>query len=68
MIVSRALPLTYGLEALHSVILTDQTNWQLILTNSMILLISSIVIGVFAIFLTSKSIANSKKHNKVDWY
>ncbi|MCE7739879.1 MAG: ABC transporter permease [Candidatus Heimdallarchaeota archaeon] len=68
MIVSRALPLTYGLEALHSVVLTDQTNWQLILTNSMILLISSIVIGVFAIFLASKSIAHSKKHNKVDWY
>ena len=68
MIISRTLPLTYGLEALHSIVLSDHNNWQLIVTNSMILLISSVFFGIVAIFLASKSITHSKKHNKVDWY
>jgi ABC-type polysaccharide/polyol phosphate export permease len=68
LIISRALPLTYGLEALHSVVLTDNHNWQLILMNGTILFTSSLIFGVVAIFFATRAIKHSKKHNKVDWY
>ena len=68
LVLSRALPLTYGLETLHSIVLTDHYNWQLIATNCSILVIASLIIGTIAMFLASKSIKHSKKHNKVDWY
>ncbi len=65
---SRALPLTYGLEALQSIVLSDTLDWRLILTNSTILFGITTIIGIAAYFLVSLSIQNSKKNNKVDWY
>ncbi|MHA1199706.1 MAG: hypothetical protein ACTSQF_10300, partial [Candidatus Heimdallarchaeaceae archaeon] len=65
---SRILPLTYGLEALQSIALSDTIDWKLLLTNGGILTGMIIILGILSYFLTSWSIKNSKSNNKVDWY
>ena len=65
---SRSLPLTYGLEALQSIVLKNSIDWQLIFTNSAILIGISVILGILSHFLVSWSIKNSKLKNKVDWY
>ena len=68
LILSKALPLTYGLEALQSIALGETLDWQLILTNSTILILITALVGIASYFLVSLSIKNSKMNNKVDWY
>ncbi|MCE7741133.1 MAG: ABC transporter permease [Candidatus Heimdallarchaeota archaeon] len=65
---SRILPLTYGLEALQAIALSETIDWKLILTNSGILVGMIIILGILSYFLVSWSIQNSKSNNKVDWY
>ena len=68
LVLSRVLPLTYGLEALQSIALSSSINWSIVLINSGILLSFIVIIGIIAYFLASWSIKNSKINNKVEWY
>lgn len=65
---SRILPLTYGLEALQSIALSDSVDWVLILGNCIILIVITAILGIASYFLVKWSIQHSKKYNKVDWY
>ncbi len=67
-VLSRTIPLTYGLEALHNVILSENIQWEVIQRNCLVLIGFIFCIGVLSFFFVSKSIKHSKKHNKVDWY
>ncbi|MBY9000997.1 MAG: hypothetical protein KGD64_08795 [Candidatus Heimdallarchaeota archaeon] len=67
-ILSRSLPLTYGLEALHNVILSDNIQWVVVQRNSLVLIGIILIIGILSFIFVSMSIKHSKKHNKVDWY
>ena len=68
LILAKALPLTYGLEVLQSIVLSDGIDWNLLFTNSAILLGIVGILGITSYFLVSWSIKNSKLNNKVDWY
>ncbi|MHA1800485.1 MAG: hypothetical protein ACTSWJ_01955, partial [Candidatus Heimdallarchaeaceae archaeon] len=67
-VIARSLPLTYGLEALYNVVLSENIQWEIIQRNSLVLIGFIVCVGVLSFIFVSKSIKHSKKHNKVDWY
>ena len=68
LIISKALPFTYGLDALHMILFSETINWSFFLFNSLILLGMIIVVGVIAYILVYFSLRNIKRKGKVDWY
>ncbi len=67
-ILSKTLPLTYGLQSIHEILYASNANFNLILYNFLILLGFIIIIGVLSCFLVSKSIKRSKITGSVGWY
>ncbi len=66
--ISRALPFTYGLDALHMILFSETINWSYFLFNTSILLGIILVIGGIAYILVFFSLRNIKRKGKVDWY
>ena len=68
LILSKGLPLTYGLSSLQSILFSSTIDFRVYLYNCLILLIFSLIFGLIAWFLFSLSLKNAKKHGKGDWY
>ena len=68
LIVSRSLPLTYGLESIQNVLFSQTMNLDAIYTNCLIIACFILSIGSIAYGLVFFSLKNVKKNGKVDWY
>ena len=68
LVISKALPFTYGLDALHMILFSDSINWNYFLFNSLVLMGMIVVIGIIAYILVYFSLRNIKRKGKVDWY
>jgi ABC-type polysaccharide/polyol phosphate export permease len=68
LVLSKSLPLSYGLSTLQSILFSSSLDFKGYLFNCLILVSLSIVIGLKAWILFSYSMKNAKKHGKGDWY
>ncbi|MHA1667049.1 MAG: ABC transporter permease [Candidatus Heimdallarchaeaceae archaeon] len=68
LIIARSLPLSYGLEAMHSLLYTLPTNWVIIWKNSLILIAFTLILFFLSQILFNISLRNAKNKGKVDWY
>ena len=68
LIISKALPFTYGLDTLHMILFSDSINWNFFLFNTLVLLGMVLVLGTMAYVLVYLSLKNIKRKGKVDWY
>ena len=68
LVLSKILPLSYGLSTLQSILFSPSIDFRGYLFNCLILVSISIIIGLIAWILFSYSLKNAKKHGKGDWY
>ncbi len=68
LILSKSLPLTYGLSSLQSILFSSTIDFRTYFYNCMILIVLTLIIGLVAWVLFSYSLKNAKKHGKGDWY
>ncbi|MHA1829305.1 MAG: hypothetical protein ACTSX6_11750, partial [Candidatus Heimdallarchaeaceae archaeon] len=68
LIIARSLPLSYGLEAMQSLLYTLPTNWIIIWKNSFILIAFTLILFFLSQILFNISLRNAKNKGKVDWY
>ena len=68
LLVSKSLPLTYGLETIHQLLFSPTLNKDYIYVNCLILIGFIVLLGSIAYGLVFLSLKNSRKNGKVDWY
>lgn len=68
LIVSRSLPLTYGLESIHQLLFSPTLNMDYIFVNCLIIISFIVLLGSIAYGMVFLSLKNIRKNGKVDWY
>jgi len=68
LLISKSLPLTYGLHSIHQLLFSPTMNMEIVYINCLILGGFIVLIGTIAYGLVSLSLKNIRKKGKVDWY
>jgi ABC-type polysaccharide/polyol phosphate export permease len=68
LLVSKSLPLTYGLQSIHQLLFSPTMNMEFIYVNCLIIIGFIVFIGSIAYGLAYLSLKNVRKNGKVDWY